>query len=59
MSIHELHRKGVSISEIARQTRRDRKTVRKVIVRGMAAAAATPRRRGKWRKLKAHEPYLK
>ena len=29
--IKDMHRKGISISEIARQTGRDRKTVRKAI----------------------------
>ncbi len=29
--IRDLHRKGVSISEIARQTGRDRKTIRKAV----------------------------
>jgi IS30 family transposase len=32
--IRELHRKGVSISEIARQTGSDRKTVRKALREG-------------------------
>ncbi|MCC6975615.1 MAG: helix-turn-helix domain-containing protein, partial [Anaerolineae bacterium] len=32
--IRDMHRKGVSISEIARQTGRDRKTIRKIIQAG-------------------------
>ena len=36
--ILELHRQGLSVSEIARQTGRDRKTVAKYIERGLEPA---------------------
>ena len=29
--IREMYRKGISISEIARRTRRDRKTIRQIV----------------------------
>lgn len=41
--ILDLHRQGLSVSAIARQTGTDRKTVRKYIDRGMAAPAYGPR----------------
>lgn len=41
--ILDLHRQGLSVSAIARQTGADRKTVRKYIERGMAAPAYGPR----------------
>src|SRR3712207_4548081 len=43
--IRELHRKGVSISEIARLTGHDRKTVRSVLARPLIPAPRPPRRR--------------
>ena len=58
--IRDLHRKGLSISEIARQTGRDRKTVRKVLGAGVSPAGDTPARRQKRAiKLAAYESYLK
>ena len=41
--ILELHREGVSISDIARRTGLDRKTVRKYIARGLEPPVYTPR----------------
>ncbi len=43
MMILDLHRQGLSVSAIARQTGADRKTVRKYIERGMEAPAYGPR----------------
>lgn len=42
--ILDLHRQGLSVSAIARQTGTDRKTVRKYIERGMEAPAYAPRK---------------
>jgi transposase len=53
----EMYRKGISISEIARQTGRDRKTVRKAIQGELIVkkkAAAEPRAR----KLDSYTEYL-
>jgi len=44
MMILDLHRQGLSVSAIARQTGIDRKTVRKYIERGMEAPAYGPRK---------------
>lgn len=44
MMILDLHRQGLSVSAIARQTGADRKTVRKYIERGMAAPCYGPRK---------------
>ncbi|ASP89516.1 IS21 family transposase (plasmid) [Sinorhizobium meliloti] len=44
MMILDLHRQGLSVSAIARQTGADRKTVRKYIERGLEAPAYGPRR---------------
>ena len=41
--ILELHREGVSISDIARRTGLDRKTVRKYIARGLEPPVYSPR----------------
>jgi len=41
--IHDLYRKGVSISEIARQTGHDRKTVRSLLLQPVANLAVTYR----------------
>ena len=41
--IHELRKKGLAIAEIARMTRRDRKTVRKYLQRGMEQPKYGPR----------------
>ncbi|MCB0157499.1 MAG: IS21 family transposase [Caldilineaceae bacterium] len=54
--MRELHRHGVSISEIARRTGHDRKTVRKTLKTPLQAAAK-PRRR-KPRKIDPYVPYL-
>lgn len=55
--IRDLHRKGVSISEIARRTGRDRKTIRKVINGPLEAQPKTRRRRE--RKIDPYVPYLR
>src|SRR5664279_4562860 len=59
--IRDLHRKGLSISEIARKTGRDRKTVRKVIEAGLSPAGDSPARRQRKQvtKLGPYEGYLK
>ena len=44
MMILDLHRQGLSVSAIARQTGIDRKTVRKCIERGLEAPANGPRK---------------
>lgn len=44
MMILDLHRQGLSVSAIARQTGIDRKTVRKYIERGLEAPAYGPRK---------------
>jgi transposase len=55
----DMYRKGISISEIARQTGHDRKTVRRAIQTGLAPAGAKPvRRKRRERKLDAYVPYL-
>ena len=41
--LQELKRKGLSISAIARKTGMDRKTVRKLLDRGLAAPSYAPR----------------
>ena len=41
--VHELRRKGLTIAEIARQNRRDRKTVRKYLERGVEQPKYGPR----------------
>jgi transposase len=56
--IRDLHRKGVSISEIARQTGHDRKTIRKII-KGELAPRPVRRRRKQPTKLAPYEGYLK
>jgi len=55
--IKELYRKGISISEIARQTGRDRKTVRKAI-KGELIVKRKPVEPARPRKLDAHTAYL-
>ena len=59
--IQDMHRKGLSISQIARQTGRDRKTIRKVIRAGQSGTGDKParRRRKKGQKLAPFEGYLK
>lgn len=54
--IKELHRQGVSISEIARRTGHDRKTIR-AIINGPVVPAVN-KRRAKARKLDPFIPYL-
>src|SRR5664279_3416442 len=56
--IRDLHRKGVSISEIARRTGRDRKTIRKIIT-GAVTPKSVQRKRKQATKLGAYEGYLK
>ena len=56
----DMYRKGVSISEIARQTGRDRKTIRKAVKGSLQAAKRKTRRSPKReRKLSPYEGYLK
>lgn len=56
----DLYRKGVSISEIARRTGRDRKTVQKYVKGGIQAPKKRAKRRVKReRKISAYEGYLK
>ncbi len=56
----DLYRKGVSISEIARQTGRDRKTIRKSVMGGSQPARKKRERRAKaTRKIDPFERYLK
>jgi transposase len=54
--MREMHNQGLSISEIARRTGRDRKTVRKVL-EGTLVPAQKARRRRK-RKIDPYVPYL-
>ncbi len=54
--IKDLHRKGLSVSEIARRTGHDRKTVRRVIGGSVLPTPAVRRR--KPRKLDPYVPYL-
>lgn len=54
--IREMYRRGVSVSEIARETGHDRKTVRRAIA-GDLQVKAKPREPRK-KKLTAYEPYL-
>lgn len=54
--IRELHRKGISISEISRQTGRDRKTIRKVIQGPLVKEAKV--RKEKVRKIDPYREYL-
>ena len=56
--ILELHRQGLSVSEIARQTGHDRKTVAKYIERGLEPPAYTPRP-PQPRLIEPYEVYLK
>lgn len=56
----DMYRKGISISEIARQTGRDRKTIRKAVTESKAARKRkAPHRKKSERKLSAYEGYLK
>ncbi len=55
--IKDLYRKGVSISEIARRTGRDRKTIRHIVTTPLAAPPATPRK-PRPRKIDPYVPYL-
>ena len=56
--IHDLQRQGLSISEIARRTGLDRKTVRKYLQRGLAVPAYGPRA-PRPRRLAPYEGYLR
>jgi transposase len=53
--IKDLHRKGLSISEIARRTGNDRKTIRKILGEPLIRE---PQRRTRRRKVDAFVPYL-
>ncbi len=55
--LQELKREGLSISAIARRTGLDRKTVRKLLDRGLAAPAHSPRK-PRPRLLEPYEGYL-
>ena len=44
LMIHDLHRQGLTIQEIARRTGRDRKTVRKYLGAGMETPVYGPRK---------------
>ena len=55
--IRELLREGLSVSEIARQTGRDRKTIRKV--RDAPGHPGPQERRKRGSKLDPYEPYLR
>ena len=57
--ILDLHRQGLSISAIARQTGRDPKTIRKYIARGLEPPAYGPRQAGRPSKLAPHLDYLR
>ena len=60
LGMMDLYRKGVSISEIARQTGRDRKTIRKAMKSSLQPAKKKGRGRVKReRKLSRYESYLK
>ena len=54
--IRDMHREGLSVSEIARRTGHDRKTVRKVI--GETLVPERKARRRKARKIDPYVPYL-
>jgi transposase len=58
MSILEMHKEGLSVSEIAARSGRDRKTVRKYIARGVALPVYKPRAR-KARRVDAFVDYLR
>jgi transposase len=55
--IREMYRKGVSISEIARRTGRDRKTIRQVVKASELAPTKRPRQ-AKPCKIDPYAPYL-
>ena len=55
MDIRKLYQDGVSISEIARQLGRDRKTVRKYLKEALRAYRRPPREK----KLDAHHAWLR
>ena len=55
----DLYRQGVSISEIARQTGRDRKTIRRAVKGEVQARKRKTKRVKQERKLSAYESYLK
>lgn len=57
--ILDLHRQGLSISAIARQTGRDPKTIRKYIARGLEPPAYGPRQAGRPSKLGPYLDYLR
>lgn len=58
MMILELHQQGLSVSAIAERTGHDRKTVRKVIARGLVIAKYPPRER-RATKLGPYEYYVR
>src|SRR5579875_2659878 len=55
--IKDMYRKGVSISEIARRTGRDRKTIRQIVTAPTLTVAPTPRK-PKPCKIDPYLPYL-
>lgn len=59
MMILELHRQGVSITNIARRTGRDPKTVRKYIERGIEAPSYGPRSVGRPSKLAPYMDFIR
>ena len=59
MMILELHRQGVSITAIARQTGRDPKTIRKYIERGIEAPVYGPRQVERPSKIAPYLDYLR
>src|SRR5271170_8174819 len=59
MMILELHRRGLSVTAIARRTGRDPKTVRKYIERGVEAPVYGPRSVGRPSKLAPFMRFLR
>jgi transposase len=57
--IRDLYRQGVSISEIARRTGHDRKTIRHIIQAPLLTEASAKKRRPRSHKIDPYLPYLK